>query len=271
MYPGTMISIPTSVYSLPLSLADKVGGWDSDPTAIGEDMHMLLKCYFETAGNVISRVVYVPASQCNVSSDGRGWRRSMDTLFARYRQALRHMWGALDSGFAARRSMGYLRFHKRCLFLRPRHFALLELLYEAHFLPCHLIIIMLFSVIYTQWTPPTQLHPTLAWTFSVTDIVRGMSFVGMNICLALYERWHALCLNARMRDMQEANLPDTGCSPRTWWKPQYLLDRIAFPISGTLYGAVPTIHAVFAHFFTDRLVYRVSKKPTFKLEAVGLA
>ncbi|KAJ5664939.1 uncharacterized protein N7477_007387 [Penicillium maclennaniae] len=264
MYPGTMISIPTSVYSLPLSLAEKVGGWDSDPTAIGEDMHMLLKCYFETAGNVISRVIYVPASQCNVSSDrGHGWRRSMDTLFARYRQALRHMWGALDSGFAARRSLGYLRFHKRCLFLRPRHFALLELLYEAHFLPCHLTIIMLFSVIYTFLTPASQLHPTLAWAFSVTDIVRGMSFVGMNICLALYERWHTLCLNARMRDMQEANLPDTGCSQRIWWKPQYLLDRIAFPVAGTLFGAVPTIHAVFAHFFTDRLVYRVSKKPTF--------
>lgn len=273
MYPGTFISIPTSVYSLPLSLADKVGGWDSDPTAIGEDMHMLLKCYFETAGNVVSRVIYVPASQCNVSSDsGRGWRRTLDTCHARYRQALRHMWGALDSGFAARRTIGYLRFHQRCLFLRPRHFALLQLLYEAHFLPCHLTIMMLFSVIYTAWVPPSEMHSTLAWAFNITDKLRAMSFIGMNVNLFLYERWHSVCVKARMRDMQEANLlPDTGCSVRTWYKPQYLLERICFPIAGTLYGSIPSMHAVFAHFWTDRLVYRVSKKPTFALEAANMA
>ncbi|KAJ5669857.1 hypothetical protein N7462_010927 [Penicillium macrosclerotiorum] len=272
MYPGTWISIPTSVYSLPLSLAEKVGGWDSDPTAIGEDMHMLLKCYFETAGNVITRVVYVPASQCNVSSDrARGWRRALDTCVARYRQALRHMWGALDSGFAARRTMKYLRFHQRCLFLRPRHFALLELLWEAHFMPCHLTIIMLFSVIYTLWVPASNMHPTLAWAFSVTNVLRTMAFIGMNVCLSLYERWHTLCLNSRMQDMREANLSDTGFSRRIWNKPQYLLDRICFPIAGTIFGAVPTLHAVFAHFWTDRLVYRVSKKPSFSLDAIALA
>ncbi|KAJ6105308.1 hypothetical protein N7523_010118 [Penicillium sp. IBT 18751x] len=52
MYPGSSMAIPTSVYSLPLSLVEQVGGWDSDPTAIGEDMHMLLKCYFGTAGDL---------------------------------------------------------------------------------------------------------------------------------------------------------------------------------------------------------------------------
>ncbi|KAJ5641932.1 hypothetical protein N7490_005932 [Penicillium lividum] len=272
MFPGTPISIPTSVYSLPLSLAEKVGGWDSDPTAIGEDMHMLLKCYFETAGNLISRVIYVPASQCNVSSDGsRGWRRILDTGIARYRQALRHMWGALDSGFAARRTLGYLRFHKRCSFLSLRHFALLHLLWEAHFLPCHLVIIMLFSVLYTILTPASQLHPTLARAFFLNDVLRTSAFIGMNFCIALYDGWHAICVNSRMQDMYEAKVPDTGFSRRVWYKPQHLLERICFPIAGTLYGAIPALQAVFSHFFTDRLVYRVSKKPTFSLEAVGMA
>ncbi|KAJ5786483.1 uncharacterized protein N7503_011695 [Penicillium pulvis] len=272
MWPGTPISIPTSVYSLPLSLAEKVGGWDSDPTAIGEDMHMMLKCYFETAGNIICQVVYIPASQCNVSSDGsRGWTRTMDTLIARYRQALRHMWGALDSGFAARRTFGYLRFHKRCSFLSLRHFALSHLLWEAHFLPCHLVIIMIFSVLYTVLTPASQLHPTLARAFFINDVLRTSAFLGMNFCIALYDRWHTICLKSRMKDMYVANVPDTGFSPRVWYKPQHLLERICFPIAGTLYGAIPALHAVFSHFFTDRLVYRVSKKPTFSLEAVGLA
>lgn len=235
-------------------------------------MHMMLKCYFETAGNVVCQVVYIPASQCNVSSDGsRGWRRTMDTLIARYRQALRHMWGALDSGFAARRTFGYLRFHKRCSFLSLRHVALTHLLWEAHFLPCHLVIIMIFSVLYTVLTPTSHLHPTLARAFFINDVLRTSAFFGMNFCIALYDRWHAICLNSRMKDMCEANVPDTGFSPRVWYKPQHLLERICFPIAGTLYGAIPALHAVFSHFYTDRLVYRVSKKPTFSLEAVGLA
>lgn len=272
MYPGTLISIPTSVYSLPLSLVEKVGGWDSDPTAIGEDMHMLLKCYFETAGNLISRVIYIPASQCNVSGDGsHGWRGVLSTCVARYRQALRHMWGALDSGFAARRTLGYFRFTRWCSFLSPRHLALLHLLWEAHFLPCHGVIMMIFSVLYTSFNPVKQLHPTLAHAFFLNDILRTGSFIGMNVCLALYERWHTLCINSRMQDMHEANLLDTGFSPRVWYKPKHLIEKICFPVAGTLYGAIPAFHAVFLHFWTDRLVYRVSKKPTFTLDPAGLA
>lgn len=275
MYPGSAISIPTSVYSLPLSLAEKVGGWDSDPTAIGEDMHMLLKCYFETAGNLVSRVVHVPASQCNVSGDEPGpmsggkssYRKMLSTCQARYRQALRHMWGALDSGFATRRTLSYLRLHTRCLFLRPRHLALLHLLWEAHFLPVHLFILMVFSAFYEMAATTSSahaLHPALRTVFLVTGIMRTVSFLWMNGCLVLYEWWHAVCLDARRADMQRAGVADTGFARRTWWKGQFLLERICFPIAGTVFGAVPTLHAGFAHFWTDRLVYRVSRKPDFQ-------
>ncbi|KAH1906659.1 hypothetical protein KXV57_005284 [Aspergillus fumigatus] len=263
IYPGTCISIPTSVYSLPLSLAERIGGWDSDSTAIGEDMHMMLKCYFETAGNVITRPVYVPASQCNVASDtGRGWRRSLDTCRARYRQALRHMWGALDSGFAARRTISYIRSHCRCLFFRPRHLALIHLLWEAHFLPCHLIILMVFSTIYTLLTPPASLHPTMAWTFDLTNLLRASSFIGMNMCIFLYEPWHALCVRTRKTDMQQANVADAGFSERIWWSPAQLVERICFPIAGTVFGGIPTVHAVFSHFWTDRLDLAIEENHT---------
>lgn len=267
MYPGTTISIPTSVYSLPLSLAEKVGGWDSDPTAIGEDMHMMLKCYFETAGNLLTRVVYVPASQCNVSGDTASdrkipkYRRTVDTCHARYRQALRHMWGALDSGFATRRTLTYLRLHSRWFFLRPRHLVLLHLLWEAHFLPVHLMILMVFSAVY-EFTS-SSLHPNMHLALSVTGILRTTSFIWMNLCLALYERWYNICLHTRKGDMLQANVNDTGFAMRVWWYLPFLLERICFPIAGTIFGAVPTLHAVFSHFWTDRLVYRVSKKPDF--------
>ncbi|KAL4999375.1 glycosyl transferase family group 2-domain-containing protein [Aspergillus recurvatus] len=276
MYPGSTVSIPTSVYSLPLTLASTVGGWDSDPTSIGEDMHMMLKCYFETNGHLVSHVVHAPASQCNVSSEitRPGLRRELDTCVARYRQALRHMWGALDSGFAARNSLRSARFSWRCLLLRPRHLALMHLLWEAHFLPCHFTILLLFSMIYEQTASyiATPLHPAMASIFTLTALLRAVSFIWLNVCISLYNRWYKLCLDTRRQDTQLSSFglnhglgeEGSGSSDRTsWYRLTFLLERIAFPIAGTVFGAVPTIHAVFMHFWTDRLVYRVSKKPAF--------
>jgi len=61
---------------------------------------MYLKCYFATAGKLTIQIVHSPASQCNVSSDAKGYRGWVESGRARYRQALRHMWGALDTGYA---------------------------------------------------------------------------------------------------------------------------------------------------------------------------
>ncbi|EEA22517.1 hypothetical protein TMatcc_001364 [Talaromyces marneffei ATCC 18224] len=268
MYPGSPVSIPTSVYSLPIQLANKVGGWDSDPTAIGEDMHMMLKCYFETGGSVITLTVHVPASQCNVSSGYPvdGWRRSLDICRNRYKQALRHMWGALDTGYAVRHSVPVSISSKRTTFWpfpRVLHLALAHLLWEAHFLPCHLAVMLIFSVVYTTFVPLDTLHPTLAWAFSVANLIRTLSFIGMNINLTIYDQWHQIWLYTRRHEMAEANLKDCGFSSRTWWHVAQLKERICFPVSGMIYGAVAMSHAVFSHFWTDRLVYRVSEKPTF--------
>ncbi|RDW92830.1 glycosyltransferase family 2 protein [Aspergillus mulundensis] len=279
MYPGSKVSIPTSVYSLSLTLASTVGGWDSDPTSIGEDLHMMLKCYFKTNGNLVSRVIHAPASQCNVSSHitRPGLRRDLDTCIARYRQALRHMWGALDSGFAARYTFRSARFSWHCLILRSRHLSLMHLLWEAHFLPCHFTILLIFSMVFGQATlyTSTPLPPAITYTFTITAWIRALSFICMNICISLYNRWYKLCLETRKQDtLLGSNLgpwsePEFreggfGFSDRApWYRLTFLLERVAFPIAGTVFGAVPTMHAVFMHFWTDRLVYHVSKKPAF--------
>lgn len=224
---------------------------------------MFLKCYFETAGNIVSRVVYAPASQSNISSDLRttDWRLILSIYHARYRQALRHMWGALDTGFAVRRTISYTRFRRRCLLLRPRHFHLFLLLWEAHFLPCYLTILLVFSTLYEHCTPTTSLSPAVTGAFWFTNLLRISSFVLMNCCLSLYERWHGICVRSRRFEMQSANVSNTGYSDRTWWHLDHLFERICFPIAGTIFGSIPAAHAVLSHFWTDRLVYRVSKKP----------
>jgi len=105
MYRGSSVKIPTSVYSVPMPLASRVGGWDVGPESIGEDMHMFLKCYFATKSQVDVKIIFTPASQCNVSSDGRGIRGFFTNTYARYSQALRHMWGSLDTGYAVERGL----------------------------------------------------------------------------------------------------------------------------------------------------------------------
>lgn len=40
------IAIPIAVYTVTLPLVHLAQGWDTGPGAIGEDMHMMLKCYF---------------------------------------------------------------------------------------------------------------------------------------------------------------------------------------------------------------------------------
>ena len=42
MYRGSAVKIPTSVYSVAMPLAGRIGGWDTGPESIGEDMHTYL-------------------------------------------------------------------------------------------------------------------------------------------------------------------------------------------------------------------------------------
>ncbi|KAK4614109.1 hypothetical protein CLAFUW4_08867 [Fulvia fulva] len=105
LYGGSRIVIPTSVYSLPMTLVETVGGWDTGPGAIGEDMHMYLKCFFALSGNLKVHIVYAAASQCNVSSEAHGVYGYFLGLKARYKQALRHMWGSVDTGYTVRETV----------------------------------------------------------------------------------------------------------------------------------------------------------------------
>lgn len=104
IYTGSGAKIPTSAYSLSLSLAASVGFHDAGPQAIGEDMHMYIKCLFSTGGNLISETIYSPASQLDVVAGERGGLRGFwNDHVARYKQAIRHMWGSLDTGYGLTR------------------------------------------------------------------------------------------------------------------------------------------------------------------------
>jgi hypothetical protein len=88
---------------------------------------MYLKCFFALRGELNVKAVLSPVSQTNVTGGGygRGVRGIWKDVRARYRQALRHMWGALDSGYALRRVWGLWRGREqRKISFQPLHMAL---------------------------------------------------------------------------------------------------------------------------------------------------
>lgn len=135
-------------------------------------------------------------------------------------------------------------------------------LFEAHFLPTHLTILLASSTLYTLTTPATQIHPTLLWAFDFTSTLRFLGIICMMTFFRLYESYHHTCVSAREAEMRRAGLYEQmqgGFTHRHWrWN---ILDYVIFPFAGTFFGSIPAIVAEMSHFYTDRLTYRVSKKP----------
>jgi hypothetical protein len=317
LYQSSSIRPPTSVYSIPMELADRVGGWDTDPEAIGEDLHMYLKCFFALNGHLTTRTVLAPVSQTNVSSGGKGMRGYIDDCRSRYKQAMRHMWGALDSGFALRAMADLWRERKATQrSFRPLHtgiseengqvytpqldslgdpevengvfsdivhdtlqspdyfriFYLFHRLFEAHFLPIHMAILIISSTIYMWVTAGKPDALEIQWTFGLCNYLRIMGMVAIGFYMFIYERYHTICVNAREAEMKAAGLSQHMTFSRRSFRKNFL-DYFIFPIVAPAYGSIPAAVAQVWHFWTLDLVYTVSKKPTRQRakSAVGAA
>jgi hypothetical protein len=285
------IAIPTAVYTVTLPLVHLVQGWDTGPGAIGEDMHMMLKCYFATNGKLAVESIASPASQCNISSSKTGIRGWIAKHKARYSQGLRHMWGCLDTGFAfnqwsqlGSRSQGqpprqrklshtelelklsqYQQHGDSGVKLSMRNLVLFIRIFEAHFLPIHLLLVVAASGIYSNFKAPLVHGRILSMVMDITAILRAASYIVMVTYFAIfYERYHRVCVEAREFEMKCAGLYDDmtdNFSHRNRGKPAIWLDYLLFPLAGTIFGSVPLVHAALAHFWTDRLAYKVSEKP----------
>ncbi|KAI1760979.1 glycosyl transferase family group 2-domain-containing protein [Hypoxylon sp. FL1150] len=308
LYRGSTISPPTSVYSVPLELADRVGGWDCDPEAIGEDLHMFLKCFFALNGHLTVRTIMSPVSQSNVKGDGgKGVQGVYNDVKARYKQGLRHMWGALDSGYALRKfvELWQERKHTARAF-RPLHVTLnnptdsyitqtqldinpeqtlesaifsdvtsdtlkepdwqrivilFHRLFEAHFLPLQMTILIISSTLFVWVTDGHADTHQLSWIWTVCNVLRTAGFMEVALLLFLYERFHKICVTTREREMHEAGLAKGMCFSHRNVKKNFV-DYMLVPLVAPLFGSIPTAQAQVMHFFTLDLVYTVSKKVT---------
>lgn len=288
------IVFPTSVYTLPLSLASSVGGWDTGPDAIGEDMHMMLKCYFATNGRLNVESIASPASMSNVTSGSTGWSGWLRNHKARYFQGLRHMWGCLDSGYAvarwwrmgpsplngnrghtsskdntkSRSSLGAEALDVRGSTFRfawLRNAVLLLRLFEAHIFPLHFSCILIASSYYSSYLSSSTTIPYLEVVLKLTESARTANGVLMAVCLTTaYADFYKVCVQARQWEMTKAGLDDFAfeSATRERWSLGSILDIVSLPITSMLFGTLPLLQAVMSHFWSDKLLYRVSGKPT---------
>lgn len=288
------IAFPTSVYTLPLSLASSISGWDSGPGAIGEDLHMMLKCYFATNGRLNIESIPSPASMSNVTGGSTGWSGWLHNHKARYFQGLRHMWGCLDSGYAVAKwcqmgssspdrksddslhkdntkshdSLGTDKVNMRgskVRFVWLRNAVLFLRLFEAHIFPLHISCILIASKYYSSQLGSSKTSLYLEIVLKTTEYAQTANFVLMAVCLSTaYANFYNVCVQASQYEMHKAGLHDFTfqSSPRERWSLGSILDIFSLPVTSMVFGTLPLLQAVLSHFWTDRLLYLVSGKPT---------
>lgn len=205
MYPGSPITIPCSTYSISMDLVIDVSFWDSGPEAIGEDMHMYLKCFFHTRGRLIVKSIFSPASQCNVESDTDRSECSKAMHFiggirARYVQAKRHLWGSLDTGYAIRKVIMQELENRESLWLYQRKksdviegistyltLSLFLRLFEAHICMGHLFILIgVSSIAFGQASMP----PMITYWLKIFFWLRSSALIPNFFMIYYYEQYH---------------------------------------------------------------------------------
>lgn len=291
LYPGSPIPFPCSAYSLSANLAKSAGFWDTGPEAIGEDMHMFLKCFFATQGCFKAIPVFCPASQCNIQE-----QTTYQTLLARYTQAKRHMFGCLDWGYVLRRSMfavlapgfdsqernvvlsvpvlGPNDEHSRAtLISKIPH--LIHRMAEANFAMGHFFSLVAIS----SFQLVESTHPYVIgahWLGGWIRFICTMAYVVSLYYYEKYQRWSAI----DRWELSKAEKENAGCGQgvmdlgkrselkyvRRWYQ---IMDWLLIPLSGVFFLTLPQLHAHSLHLVTDKLDYKVAGKPLISESILG--
>lgn len=142
-----------------------------------------------------------------------------------------------------------------------RVFYLFHRLFEAHFLPVQMTILIFASAGYV-WVQGGKTDPHgINWIFNVCSILRPFGFLQVAWYLFLYEGFHKTCVEAREREMADAGLAKGMHFSYRAVEKNYI-DYALVPLVAPIFGSIPCAQAQLSHFFTLDLVYSVSKKVT---------
>jgi hypothetical protein len=264
------LSFPCSTYSLSMILAERVGYWDTDSDSVGEDMHMMLKCFFKTDGLARCCPIFVPINLTNVQTNGY-----LANMHARFVQAKRHYNGVADLSYTLRNAFGVKESDgqvlatltkKTSLYASPS-FWLDKLIIaikvmEAHMIPVTSGWLMFAAVPLMQFIlfPP---HSTVAFVDPAENPILTSEFYATlwNIVkiitiflpfplfgtLAIYERLH------RTVDRELYRKTET----RTW---RNVFDYISLPIAAWAFMTIPSTIACIKRLYKTNDQYIVAEK-----------
>lgn len=283
MYKGSSFTPPCSAYSIPMKFAVAVGLWDSDPTSLGEDFHMYIKCFFSTHGEIILKPIFSPLSCCNVV--GQGY---LGGLNARRVQSKRHLWGALDLGYTLRRAIyglfaptydaprdilqpiPFVTEHSSYNFSRlaSQLFPFIYRVLECHVLVGQVFLMMLISqnIIPTAdgtgwfWNKfsSEEVHPYVSLATWIG--ARSQNFVGFIFLFAImyYEKYQKFAGVERWQAGEKLGIRSRIQSKRSWMN---LIEWLAIPLVGLIFMVLPQVYVHIYQIFTDSLEYVVAGKP----------
>ncbi|KAG2199980.1 hypothetical protein INT47_000330 [Mucor saturninus] len=263
---GRGLSFPCSTYSLSMVLAERVGYWDTDADAVGEDMHMMLKCFFKTDGLARCCPIFVPINLTNVQTNGY-----LSNMHARFVQAKRHYNGVADLAYTLRNSFGVkdnvnVFASKKSMYASP-NFWLDKLIIcikvmEAHLIPVTSGWLMFAAVPLMQFIlfPPASItvfvpaeqNPILTSEFyaNLWNTVRIITvFLPFPLfgTLAVYEVLH------RTIDRELYHKADT----RTW---RNMFDYISLPVAAWAFMTIPSTIACIKRLYKSNSEYIVAEK-----------
>ncbi|KAI8879450.1 hypothetical protein K501DRAFT_193579 [Backusella circina FSU 941] len=261
------LAFPCSTYSLSMVLAERVGYWDTDQDAVGEDMHMMLKCFFKTDGLARCCPIFVPINLTNVQTSGY-----LSNMYARFVQAKRHYHGVADLAYTLRNAFGVKQQHGALPLTATKasyyyHHFLDKLIMttkvmEAHMIPVTSGWLMFAAVPLMQFIlfPP---HPTLAFTdptenpiltsewyatlWNIVKIITLFLPFPLFATLAIYERLH------RVIDRELYHKIET----RRW---RHLVDYLSLPIAAWLFMTIPSSIACIKRLYRSNDQYIVAEK-----------
>ncbi|KAJ8655307.1 hypothetical protein O0I10_008996 [Lichtheimia ornata] len=248
------LAFPCSTYSVSLALAERVGFWDTDADAVGEDMHMFLKCFFKTDGQARTIPIHVPINLTNVQTDS-GYVANMN---ARFVQAKRHYNGVADVAYTLKNSI------TSKASLMDKLIVCLKVL-EAHMIPVTSGWLMFAAVPLMQLVlfPPTAIladlvHPTdnpvlvsefYATLWNLLRLITVLLPLPLFGTLVIYELMH----RSVDRDLFHKHKGES----RRWIN---LFDYVALPIAAWLYMTLPSTLASVKRLSKREQHYIVSEK-----------
>lgn len=153
---------------------------------------------------------------------------------------------------------------------RTNLFTLYQRLFEAHFLPIHLAVVLTTSSIFSLNVPGFMMPEVLHMALDFAGWCRLAGWLLMLCFFYRFDSYHRLCVGLRQEEMREAGMLDEltehdGFS-LTVFPVAGIFEACLFPLGGFIFGAIPALQAVISHVFTDRITYVVSLKPQFAIK-----